>query len=424
MPGGSSDGEGSHSGSKRVAQDNRSGLRHSVRAFLSALLISLAAVLAPLSAVAFWVTNEIGVTDRYVATMAPLASDPDVQAAVTDRATDAIMAKVDLDTLLFAVPTADRRQLKAALGGASGPIIRGVRGFVRETVAGFVASDTFAALWKRLNREAHTAITGAITGDSDSAVQLRGDAVVLDLAPVVAQVKQPLVERGLTVAARIHPVRTEFTLVKSRDVERVRTGFRALRLAGNWLPPVTLVLAAGGVLLAVRRRRALVAAALGVAAGVTVLGVGLVLFRVVYLDHLPASANNRAAGAVYDQIVRFLRVSVRTIVVLAVVAALSAWLSGPGRWAVRARTMWVSGIAAVRATSGLGSTGAVGLWVHRCRYALRWGAVLVAAVVLVLWPYPTGLVICWIAVVTVAALAVIEFLEERRQSGATGVTAP
>ncbi|WNI15910.1 hypothetical protein [Actinacidiphila sp. ITFR-21] len=89
------------------------------------------------------------------------------------------------------------------------------------------------------------------------------------------------------------------------------------------------------------------------------------------------------------------------MITLGVVVAVGAWLSGPGRWAGRVREMWESVIAAVREGTGVTSTGSVGRWVHRCRRALRWGAVLVAAVVLVLWSYPTGWVVFWIAVVAV-----------------------
>jgi hypothetical protein len=384
-----------------------------LRAWCSALLITLAAVLAPLSAISVWVADELADTDRYVATMAPLSSNPDVQAAVTDRATDAIMSGVGLDALLSGVPADDRSRLRAALDAAGGPITSGIRDFTRSTVAAFVAGDTFATLWKQLNRQAHNAVTGALTGENDSAVQLRGNAVVLDLAPVVDQVKQQLTDRGLVAASRVPAARTHFTLMQSDDVEHARTAFRVLRAAGNWLPVLTVVLAGGGVLLAVRRRRALVAAALAVTAGVAVLGVGLAVFRAVYLDHLPVGADDRAAGAIYDQLVRFLRMTVRVVVVLGVVVAFGAWLSGPGRWAVRVGAMWESAIAAAREAAGITSTGAVGPWVHRYRHALRWGAVLAATAVL-LWSGPTGTVIFWITVMTVVVLAVIEFLDDRR----------
>ena len=112
------------------------------------------------------------------------------------------------------------------------------------------------------------------------------------------------------------------------------------------------------------------------------------------------------------------------VVVLGVVVALGAWLSGPGRWAMRARTMWESGIAAVRQGAGLASTGAVGPWVHRHRHLLRWCVVLVGAVVLLLWSYPTGLVIFWIALAALGALGVLEFLDDSRHPHDARVTTP
>ncbi|MFI0895913.1 hypothetical protein [Streptomyces sp. NPDC020983] len=382
------------------------------RTTLSALLVTLAAVLAPLSAAAVWVADEMGDTGRYVATVAPLARHPDVRAAVTDRVTDAAMAKIDLESLLAKTAPSDRPRLEQALGGLRGPLTSGIRDFVRQTVANFVASDAFARIWEQLNRQAHTAFTGALTGKDDTAVQVRGDAVVLDLEPVVAQVKERLLGRGLAAASVIPEVRTEYTLVRSKDVQRAQTGFRVLQIAGNWLPVVTVVLAAAGVLLAAHRRRVLVAAALGMAAGLAVLGIGLSVFRIVYLDHLPAGTNEAAAGAVYDQLTRFLRVTVRVVIVLGVLVALGAWLSGAGRWATRVRRAWETGIGGVRQAVGPSTTGPVGPWVHRHRYALRWAVVVGAGLAVLLWSYPTGQVVLWIALVAVGVLAVVEFLDE------------
>lgn len=387
--------------------------RHRVRSFFSALLISLAAVFAPLSAVAVWVADVVGNTDRYVATMAPLADNPQVRAGVTDQVTSAVMDRVDLDSLLSSVAPGDLPGVKAALGGLSGTITTGVTDFMHTTVATFVSSSAFSTIWKELNRKAHVTVVDALTGSNDSAVQVEHNTVTLDLAPVVAGVKQQLVDRGLKVAASLPDVHTNFTLMKSDEIGRAKTGFRALQLAGDWLPVVTVVIAGTGVLLAVRRRRALVAAALGIAAGVAVLGVALALFHTFYLDHLAPDVDHAAAAAIYDQVVRFLRASVRMVITLGVVVALGAWLSGSGRQALRVRAMWESGIAAVRDAAGVTSTGPVGPWVNRFRAWLRWAIVVVASVVLALWPYPTGMVIFWIAVVALVGLAVIEFLDER-----------
>ncbi|MFD6751437.1 hypothetical protein ACFWDC_40915, partial [Streptomyces anthocyanicus] len=90
----------------RVAELERrrpTGQRHWVRPFFAVLLIIVAAVLTPLSAVAAWSSDLIGDTDRYVSTMKPLASDPDVQEAVADRVTKAVMQHVDIESLLTSV---------------------------------------------------------------------------------------------------------------------------------------------------------------------------------------------------------------------------------------------------------------------------------------------------------------------------------
>ncbi|WP_194896383.1 hypothetical protein [Catenulispora pinisilvae] len=57
-------------------------MAHRIRSIASALLLALAALLAPLAVASVWMADEIGDTDRYVATVAPLATDPAVQNAV------------------------------------------------------------------------------------------------------------------------------------------------------------------------------------------------------------------------------------------------------------------------------------------------------------------------------------------------------
>src|SRR6478736_101696 len=57
------------------------------RPVVASVLIVLMAVLAPLSVVARWAHDTVSDTDRYVETVAPLASDPAVQDAIIDRIT-------------------------------------------------------------------------------------------------------------------------------------------------------------------------------------------------------------------------------------------------------------------------------------------------------------------------------------------------
>ncbi|MFI1466477.1 hypothetical protein [Streptomyces wuyuanensis] len=399
--------------------------RHRMRSALAAVLIVIGCVLAPLSAVATWAKSEVGDTDRYVATVAPLASDPDVQAAVANRVTNVVMEHIDLPALLEDVAPADRPRLDALIGRLGGALENAVRSFVQSRTQDIVASEAFQRIWTEANRRIHAAVDKALTGSGGGAIELTDNAVKIDLAPVIEQVKQRLVNEGLTVAEKIPEIHTDFTVLQSEDVGRVKTGFRLLQLAGTWLPIVAVVLIAAGVLLSAHRRKALVAAALGVAVATALLGAGLTVFRLIYLDSLPKGVSQPAATSVFDALVRFLRTTIRNIVMLGVVVALAAWLTGPGRYAGLVRQLWTSGIAATRATANRAGlrTGPVGPWVRRFRTWITWVLVAVAVLVYILWSYPTAWVVVGLALALLFALAIVEFLAQDDDGAAPGPTA-
>ncbi|MFE1266717.1 hypothetical protein [Streptomyces sp. NPDC058758] len=387
---------------------------HRLRSFFSALLVVVGCVLVPLGLVAAWTADLLGDTDRYVQTVAPLASDPDVQAAVATRATDAVMEHIDLASLLEGVAPDQRPLVEKALGKLGGSLEDAVAGFVRDRAQDVVASPAFETIWNDANRAVHTSLDRALTGDQDGAVKIETDTVTIDLAPVVDRVKERLVESGLTAAGKIPEVHTDFTVLRADDIGKAKTGFALLQTMGAWLPVIAVLLVAGGVLLAVRRRRALVAAALGFAVAAVVLGIALTVFRTVYLNALPASVSPAAAGSVYDTLIRFLRTSVRVCAVLGVLVALVAWLSGPSRPAVLARGLWHAGIAATRSTADRAGMrlGPVGGFVHRFHTWIVWILVAGAALAFVLWPHPTGWVVIGLALALLFALLVTDFLAD------------
>jgi hypothetical protein len=336
-----------------------------------------------------------------VATVSPLARDPAIQAAVADQITAQVFSYIDIQGLTTqALDALAERGLPPRLADQlqafAVPIANGVRSFTRDQVAKVVQSDAFADAWVQANRVAHDALVRALTGEGGGAVTVENDTVSVNLAPFVETVKQRLVEAGFSVAARIPTVNASFVLFQSDDIPRARSAFNLLNTFGDWLPVVALVLLALGVYVARDHRRALVAAALGVAAGMVLLALALAVFRSVYLDAVPATVLPHDAAAVaYDTIVRFLRAGLRTVLVLALVVAAGAFLSGTSVTAVRTRQGvagaigWLAG-GAERA--GL-RTGPVGTWVGANKRALRITAVAAAALALVFWGRPTGKVV-------------------------------
>jgi hypothetical protein len=403
------------------------------RTIVATLLIVVGCVLAPLGVAAVWTRNQVTNTDRYVATVSPLARDPAIQAAIADQITTQVFTYIDVKGLTTqAVQALTARgglppEVATQLQAFATPIANGVQSFTRDQVGKVVASDAFADAWVQANRVAHAELVKALTGEGGGAVTVENDTVSVNLAAFIQVVKQRLLESGFTLAARIPEVQASFVLFQSKDITRARSGFNLLNTLGVWLPIVTLILLALGVYVAKDHRRALVGAGLGVAAGMVLLALGLAVFRSIYLDAVPASVlPHDAAAVLYDTVVRFLRLGLRTILVLGLVVAAGAFLTGTSVTAVRTRQGLAHAIGWLRGgaeQAGL-RTGPVGAWVYRNRRALRIGAVVVASLALVFWSRPTGKVVIGLTLALLVALAIIELLARPPRSAVEVSTTP
>jgi hypothetical protein len=390
------------------------------RTIVAVLLIVLGCVLAPLAGVAVWARNQVTNTDRYVRTVAPLAADPAIQQAIADQITAQIFAYLDVKGLTNQTVDALaerglRPQLADQLRGFAGPLASGIQSFVRTEVGKIVQSQAFADAWVQANRVAHDALVKTLTGQGDGAVTVKGDTVSLNLAPFIQTVKQRLVDSGFGLATRIPQVNASFVLFDVKNLTRARSAFNLLNTLGIWLPIIAIVLIGVGVFVAKDHRRALVGAAVGVAVGMLGLALSLAVFRTIYLDAVPAAVlPHDAAAVLYDTIVAYLRLGLRTILVLALVVAGGAFLIGRSATAVRTRQSLAAGIGRLRggAEHAGWRTGPVGIWVYANKKLLRIAAVALAALALVFWGQPTGKTVALLAVLLLVVLALIEFLAQ------------
>jgi hypothetical protein len=416
-------------GERRPAQAGRE-TRQRWRTILAALLIVVACVLAPLSVVAVWTKNQVTNTDRYLRTMAPLAGHPAIQSALADRITARIFASIDVKGLTDQAVGALAKQglppaRVAQLRSLEVPVANGVQSFTRSQVGKITSSATFATAWVQANRLAHEALVKSLTGKGGGAVTIHNDTVTVDLGPLIHTVKQQLTASGFDLAAKIPETNATFVLFQSPAITKAQSGFNLLNNIGIWLPIIVLALIALGVYIAKRHRRALIGACLGVAAGMIVLALGLAIFRSVYLNALPANVSHDAAAVAYDTLVRYLRLGLRAVLVLALVIALGAFLTGPSVTAVRTRDGLVRGIGWLRGSAEAAGlrTGPVGTWVYAHKQVLRIGAVAVAGLALVFWGQPTGKVIILLAVLLLIVLGLIELLG-RPPEATAGTPAP
>jgi hypothetical protein len=201
--------------------------------------------------------------------------------------------------------------------------------------------------------------------------------------------------------------------LQSDAITKAQSAFSLLTAIGNWSPVVVLVLLALGIYVAKDHRRALIGAGLGLAGGMVVLGIGILVLRALYLNTLPAGILTYEAAAVfYDTLVRFLRLGLRTVLVFGLVIALAGFFTGRSVTAVRARAGLSRGIAWLRGGAERAGfrTGPVGSWVYSYKRVLRIAVIAIAALVLVFWDHPTAKVIIGITLCALVVLVIIEFL--------------
>ncbi len=304
-----------------------------LRSALSAALTALACLLLPFGALSAWAAYGLADTGRYVTAMAPLAENPYVQAAIADSVGAGIVHAVDV-----------------------GPLEGTVTHFVQDAVHSFTRTEAFRAAWDTANRATHEAVLHALRSDPDTANRQGSygsyggeGAVTIDLAPVTAQVKRQLTLDRVPLANHIPVAHTEVAVLPAQDLVPLRKGFRVLEVAGFWLPVTAGVLAVAGIALAVRRRRAITATALGTALGGALLGGALVIARHFTLADLPPGVSVPAAGAVYDALTATLRTVSWLLLALGLAVALGMWLTDRyGRAGRLRRASAVPGPAPVR----------------------------------------------------------------------------
>ncbi len=289
------------------------------RTVTATILAVLVAVLAIPSVLLVWVNRDVLNADRYVATVAPLAGDPDVQTAVTTRVTTEVMSHLDLSSLLTSMtadlpPTATRGLL-----ALEGPIESALQTFVQNTVQSVVSSGTFAQIWTDANRAAHAGFLAVLTGQGERGiVGTSGDSITIDIGPIVAAAKNRLVAAGFQLAERIPAVQTQYTVVTSPSIGKAQQWFGIFQVLRWAVPVLAAVLLLIALLLSPNRLRTLLITALGIVVAMILLGAATFAARAIVAPN--------TAGTVYDTLVGPLRTDIRWALGIALIVAGLTWL--------------------------------------------------------------------------------------------------
>lgn len=299
------------------------GGRTKPRRRLSIAAAVLVFLLLPVSVVGLWNRALLLDTDRYVDTVAPLATDPVVQQAVAERVSAFIVEQADVQGLATDLLPDRAKALAPFVAG-------GAQALVRQGVDGLVRTEWFAKAWIAANRADHALVVRLVTGREGTVASTKEGTIAVDLAPVVEEALRRIDEQfGLTLAERIDLSKhdLEFVLFRSDELARTQS---LLRLAHRvlWVVVVlTVVSAVAGVLAAGDRWRGARRIGVAITSSMVVLLITFAVGRTFYLARLPIGMRNRPGPAVvFDIFTRDLVRSVWVALAVGLVVTVGSWV--------------------------------------------------------------------------------------------------
>lgn len=387
------------------------------RRIIAVVLVVLTAILAFATVPALYLRSEVLDTNRYVATVAPLASDPAIQAEISNKVTAQITEAVDIEGITRDAMTELSKvapRVAAVISGLAPAIAEQTKSLIHTAVSRFVASPQFQDLWTQVNRVAHQGILNLATGNTGGTVSLdESGTVTISTKEIIARVKTLLVEQGVDIAARIPEVNAQITLLQSPELVRAAEAIRTLDRTAPVLAWMTVLSAIGAIAVAPRgwRRRTTSRVGLGIAVAMALLALALAIGLDIFLSTIPsATVSPAAAQSLVDTLLVPLRTGVRFVFVVGLLIAVAAFLTGHSRPADSVRRGMARAGDYVTGKVGSGQPRPWQHWLARYRRILEAAVIGVAVLVLILWQYPTAAVAIWTAVLAGLAILLIELL--------------
>lgn len=354
------------------------------RSWTAGVLLVVATLLLPTAVLGHWASVQVSNTNAFVDSLAPLAKNPAVQKVITDAVSTQISKAINVDKLTAELADGVGKALKLPptlqkiVTDLSGPMAVGVDALIRDTVNKVVTSDAFSAAFDQSLRFTHEQLVALLTNDPKSMLELASDGTLsLPLGPLVADVKEQLVDQKIPFANLIPDVDASVTIAKIPDLVVARIVYQIGVGIGFWLPWIVFALLLVSVAAARKHWRQVFVAGLVTFIASSIIAVGLSFGRIVLVSALSPSLST-ASSAVYDSVLAYVADATGGLIAVSVIAMVVGALFGFA-FTARIRAWFAKGFSTGRAgLESLGvSTGAFGLWLGAHRVAVRTGIVVV-----------------------------------------------
>jgi hypothetical protein len=289
---------------------------------LTTVLTVISCLVIVLATIAVGLQQTLLNTDRWVAVVGPLASDPQVESSVAAATTAMTMNAVQSRT----------QALPGPLSNLAAPVESALSTAVNNVTTQLVQSPQFAALWVSANRAIHQALVQLLRGgdlSGSGAVKVDNGQVEVNLLMLTPALLDRL-QQG-AASAILSQLPSDFGYVSIAQASTLATLQRAVQALDS--ATLRLVLAAPilvvvTLIVSPHRRRTIICLGIGVALGMLIVAVPLLLAQGAVLTSLGNQPITGAVQAAMNAVVVSIGVGMLVVFVVAVAAALIAWFTG------------------------------------------------------------------------------------------------
>ena len=394
------------------------------RTMVAWVLIVLFGILTPITIVSGWAVKTVTNTDRFVATMGPLASDPVITTYLADQTTQKLFRE-------FKVEDRVKQQLPPAVQFLAAPLTAQLQTYTDKVVRIFFQSKAFQIFWNKENRYLHANMVAILEGKTPTSIS-KTQAMIVNFTPVIVTAIDELNTKGITV---FNPIRTQLLahrvvtlqIIDPKQLATARTIFSLAILGRSVLFVLTPVVAIAAILVAWRRRVTALRLAVAGLIGSTVALVLLKVLRTLFTSHAPGSQGPLAAAHVFDALFRYMQSSTTWLIIIFAVLSALLWLIGPSTWATATRRVFANSKTKIAAStdtvmqSEAGQRAADALramlaWKVRYAKQLAWAGVIVGALVLII-VQSTGAIVATVIVIAIYEIALaLLVIKTRREA--------
>jgi hypothetical protein len=365
---------------------------------VAAVLVLLFAIFLAAANHALWLATTTIDEDQFVATLRSLPQDPAVAAALGTEVATSIVENNDIESRLSS-------RLPDGIDFLAAPLTTGIENVITNVATDIISSDQFDAVWGTVLRVTHRATLAVLTDDK-GLLQTTDGEVVLDFSPIVAQVNERLMARGIDV-------------LNDRDIDATIEIYDSENLglaqwiaevvyAIRWIAPIGALLFLIGALLVASERRTAV-----VWLGASTIVVGLLMLiemrylRATTLDAIVDPINQDGVAAAWSIVFNRFIAQTWALVVIGIIVTVVGWLMGRSDRAAATRAAF----SARRDAARMGAEPSpLVAFVERNLRLLEWLVIAGAAAFLLWVSTVTAWLVILVAIVVIAGVAVLEWL--------------